>query len=163
MRSRGFFAGFRISSWRGIRFRRRWSSSAGWRVFRYGRAVAYLEIRMRVLLAAIGVGLVIGACTAEGTKSVQTTPDCTLPGPTVSPPSATMHVGDSLRASASFQPCPPDAGAATFQWRSSNTSVAIVDSIAGLVRAIDTGSTSIIATATENRALVGAMALKVAP
>ena len=118
---------------------------------------------MRVLLVAIGLGLVIGACSGEATKSVQTTPDCALPSPTVSPPSATLHVGDSLRASASFRPCPADAGAATFQWRSSNTSVAIVDSVAGLVRAIDTGSTSIIASATENRALIGAMALKVAP
>ena len=118
---------------------------------------------MRVLLAAIGVGLFICACSAEGMKSVQTTPDCTLPTPTVSPPSLTLHVGDSQRASASFRPCPADAGMATFRWQSSNTSVAVVDSIAGLVRAVDTGRTTIVATAIDNRALRGAMALTVVP
>jgi hypothetical protein len=38
-----------------------------------------------------------------------------------------------------------------------------VDSLAGLVRAVDTGRTSIIATLTQNRAVSGAMALTVVP
>ena len=71
------FADFRTSSWRGIRFRRRWSFSAGWRVFRFGRAVAYLETGMRVLLAAIGVGAVHRCVQLRGHE--ERTGDARLP------------------------------------------------------------------------------------
>jgi len=116
---------------------------------------------MRVLFAVIGLGLLIGACSADGTKSVQTPFDCTTGSMRVAPASATLHPGDSVKETASFAACPNDNVVATFRWRSSNTGVAIVDSIAGLVRAVDTGSATIIATVTENRAVQGAAALTV--
>lgn len=116
---------------------------------------------MRVLLVAVGLGLVIGACT-EGTKSVQA-PDCIAVGPQVTPASSTLHPGDSVKATASVLPCQTDNVVPAFRWRSSNPSVAIVDSIAGLVRALDTGRTSIVASLTVNRAVQGAMALTVVP
>jgi len=118
---------------------------------------------MRVWIAAIGFGLFIGACSADGTKSVQTPFDCITVGPEVKPASATLHPGDSVNETASVLPCQYNNVVPTFRWRSSNTSVAIVDSIAGLVRAVDTGRTSIIATLTQNRAVSGAMALTVVP
>lgn len=116
---------------------------------------------MRVVLAAVGLGLFIGACSAEGTKSVQA-PDCITVGPQVTPASVTLHPGDSVKATASLPACQTDGVVATFRWQSSNPSVAIVDSIAGLVRALDTGRTSIIASMTANRVVQGAMALTVA-
>ena len=118
---------------------------------------------MRVLLVAIGLGLFIGACSGEGTKSVQSSIDCITVGTRVTPPSATLHTGDSVEATASLPLCQTDNVVATFRWRSSNPSVAIVDSIAGLVRALDTGRTSIIASMTANRAVQGAMVLTVVP
>jgi uncharacterized protein YjdB len=117
---------------------------------------------MRVLLAGIGLALCIGACSADGTKSVQIPFDCITVGPEVKPASATLHPGDSVKGTASVSPCQYNV-VPTFRWRSSNTSVAIVDSLAGLVRAVDTGRTSIIATLTQNRAVSGAMALTVVP
>ena len=117
---------------------------------------------MRVLLVAIGLGMFICACSAEGTKSVQA-PDCITVGPQVTPASATLHPGDSVKGTANVPPCQYDNVVVTFRWRSSNPSVAVVDSIAGLVRALDTGRTSIIASLTVNRAVQGAMVLTVVP
>jgi uncharacterized protein YjdB len=113
--------------------------------------------------SAIGVALLLGACSTDGTKSVQAPFDCTTGSMRVTPPSATLHPGDSLKEAASFAACPYDGVVATFRWRSSNTGVAIVDSMAGLVRAVDTGSVTIIATVTENPAVQGAAALTVIP
>ena len=112
---------------------------------------------------AIGVALLLGACSADGAKSVQAPFDCITVGPQVTPASATLHPGDSVRGTASVSPCQYDNVVPAFRWRSSNTSVAIVDSIAGLVRAVDTGRTSIIASLTVNRAVQGAMVLTVVP
>jgi uncharacterized protein YjdB len=109
-----------------------------------------------------GLALVLVACGGEKSPNGLTPPDCTVQGPHVAPPSATLHAGDTVRATANESPCLYENDLApTFRWRSSNTSVAIVDSIAGLVRALDTGRTSIIAIETANPAVQGAMALTV--
>ena len=105
----------------------------------------------------------ICACSAEGTKSVQAPIDCITVGPQVTPAWARVQPGDSVKGTASVPPCQYDHVVATFRWRSSNPSVAVVDSIAGLLRALDTGRTSIIASLTVNRAVQGAMVLTVVP
>jgi hypothetical protein len=95
------------------------------------------------VIILIGPTLIILAACRDGLPAVQTEPDCLLIGPTVSPASATLHPGDTLRV------------------RSSDTLIAVVDSLTGLVRARSLGQASIIATALSDRALVGAMALQV--
>jgi hypothetical protein len=113
---------------------------------------------------AVGLALLLGACGGKEPKNVLTLPDCTVGGPQVAPPYATLHAGDTVRATASVTPCPQEMDfVPTFRWRSSNTSVATVDSIAGLVRALDTGRTTIVSSAIEDRAIQGAMALTVVP
>jgi hypothetical protein len=119
---------------------------------------------MRVSRVAVGLVVLVAACSAEGTKTVQTLPDCTLQTITVSPPYATLHPGDTVRANASHSVCPQDNGPAlTYRWRSSDTSVAVVDSVAGLVRARKTGTASLVATAAAAPSVQGAMALNVVP
>jgi Big-like domain-containing protein len=110
---------------------------------------------------AILIGLtlfILAAC--RDARTVQTEPDCVLIGPTVSPPSATLHPGDTLRVRASYSPC-PSGPAPSFRWRSTDTLIAMVDSVTGLVRARSLGQASIIATAVSEPALRGAMALDV--
>ena len=51
----------------------------------------------------------------------------------------------------------------TWRWRSSDTNVAVVDSIAGLVQARALGSASIIAALQQLQSAEGAMALRVVP
>lgn len=108
----------------------------------------------------IGSTLVILAACRDGLPAVQTDPDCLLIGPTVSPASATLHPGDTLRVRASYSPCPA-AAAPSFRWRSSDTLIAVVDSLTGLVKARSLGQASIIAMALSDRSLMGAMALQV--
>jgi hypothetical protein len=112
------------------------------------------------VIILIGPTLIILAACRDGLPAVQTEPDCLLIGPTVSPASATLHPGDTLRVRASYSLCPA-APAPSFRWRSSDTLIAVVDSLTGLVRARSLGQASIIATALSDRALVGAMALQV--
>ena len=104
--------------------------------------------------------LALAACHGDAAQAIQAAPDCSLIGPTVSPASATLHPGDTLRARVSYSPCPADP-APSFRWRSGDTLVAVVDSVTGLVRARLLGQTSIIATAVSAPALRGAMALQV--
>ena len=79
-------------------------------------------------------------------------------GVVVSPPSATLRPGDSLQASATFG-CAGEH--ASVRWSSSNTTIATVDSVSGLVRALSApGTASIIASLAADRAMNGAMALQ---
>lgn len=104
--------------------------------------------------------LALAGCHGDAARAVQAEPDCSLIGPTVSPATAILHPGDTLQTRVSYSPCP--AGTApSFQWRSTDTLIAVVDSLTGLVRARSLGQTSIIATAVNAPALRGAMALQV--
>jgi uncharacterized protein YjdB len=76
----------------------------------------------------------------------------------VSPPSATLHVGDSLQATAK-------TGCAVqhvlvIRWRSSDTSVAAVDAQSGLIRARSPGTASIVASLVADTVEKGAMGLQ---
>lgn len=115
---------------------------------------------MRVVIL-IGPALLIQAACHDGVaRVVQTEPDCVLIGPTVSPASATLHPGDTLRVHASYSPC-PTGPAPSFRWRSSDTVTAAVDSLTGLVRARTPGQATVVATLLSEPTLKGAMALQV--
>ena len=106
----------------------------------------------------------VGACGATASDGV-TLPDsvsCTLQGPTVRPNSATLHPGDTLRVSASLPSCGLGVTTATFRWSSSDSSVALVDSLSGLIRARSLGTATITAAVTADRSVKGAMLLAVA-
>ena len=61
----------------------------------------------------------------------------------VSPPSARLFVGDTIRFASVGQPCsPPDFGP-WFGWRSSDSTVASVDPLLGLVKARAAGTVTI--------------------
>jgi uncharacterized protein YjdB len=105
--------------------------------------------------------ILVAGCRDTSAPQTESSVDCTLQLPSVSPPSATVHPGDTLRANVQVNPCLQLT--TTFLWRTSDTNVATVDSVAGLVRAKAIGRTSILAVATANPQIVGAMALTVAP
>ena len=106
------------------------------------------------------VVILVAGCSHTSAPQTESSVDCTLQNPSVSPPSATVHPGDTLRANVQVNPCLPQT---TFIWKTSDTTVATVDSVAGLVRARAIGRTSILAIANANPQIIGAMALTVAP
>jgi Bacterial Ig-like domain (group 2) len=79
----------------------------------------------------------------------------------VSPGTATLHIGDTLRLSASAS-----VGCSSMQtkwlWSSSNSAFAIVDS-SGLVNAVSPGPVTIIASAVVDPNVKGAAAITVVP
>jgi uncharacterized protein YjdB len=81
--------------------------------------------------------------------------------PAVSPATATLHPGDTLRLRISG-----GARCATttqWRWRSSDTAIAVVDSLEGLTRARTQGTATIIAEAVVDRNVKGAAAIVVVP
>jgi uncharacterized protein YjdB len=108
------------------------------------------------------VVMLVAGCRHTSAPQAGSSVDCTAQGPTVSPASATVHPGDTLRANARQNPCPLDQ-TTTFWWKTSDTSVATVDSVAGLVHAKAIGRTTILAIVTANPQITGAMVLTVAP
>jgi hypothetical protein len=106
--------------------------------------------------------VVVVACRDQPTVATLVQPECTLPTPTMSPSSATIHPGDTLRVRANYTPCPTGLTPA-FQYRSSDSAVAIVDPVNGLIAARSPGTSTIIAIAVSDAALTAAMALQVTP
>jgi hypothetical protein len=102
------------------------------------------------------------ACSDQAPKSSlrADTPvvDC-FGEPRVSPASATLHIGDTLRLSYSLS-CTTTLTA--HRWSSSRDTVATVDS-AGLVRGVSGGIVTIIATAVADPSVRGAAAITVVP
>jgi uncharacterized protein YjdB len=115
---------------------------------------------MRVAMFVALALSILAACRNGNDHAASTGPDCVLNGPTASPPSATLHPGDTLRMRASYTPCPAGLPA-SFRWRSSDTVIAVVDSLTGLVRARSLGHATIIAAVVTEPTLVAAMALQV--
>ena len=118
---------------------------------------------MRSLLFVAAL-VAVGACGATASDAVSPTDSavCITIGPSVRPNFATLHPGDTLRASASLPSCTAGAITPTFRWASSDSSVALVDSLSGLIRARALGTVTISAAATLDRNVKGAMLLVVA-
>jgi len=112
-----------------------------------------------VHLAALVSVVVAAACREHPTAARQVSPDCTVEGPTVSPSSASVHTGDTLRAQVRYTPCPAGPVLA-FRWRSSDTAVAVVDS-SGLIAARSAGQATVIASEEVNPQVEGALVLQV--
>lgn len=108
-----------------------------------------------LLLAALA------GCRSEASMPEQVTL-CGLVGATVTPSSASLSVGDTLRfrASSSSGGCTP-RGPFIFSWHSSNVSIATVDSISGLVTARSAGTATIVAAATTDAAFAAAAVIQV--
>lgn len=110
--------------------------------------------------------VVIGACrTSELTKGDSKPPDCIAIGrPVMRPATAKLHPGDTLRPVTDMGSPPCDSpGPHEFRWASSDTGVASVDSVAGLVLARKQGITTITATHVRDRSVRGAMVVEVTP
>jgi len=126
----------------------------------------YIAVMMSSTFVAIGIAClaIVVACapsdsplTQSGTQLIE---GC-IAGPTVSPASATLHPGDTLRATASKVSCTGEP--LRYRWTSSDSTIAMVDADAGLIHAVKPGSVSIIATQTDKPAVKGAMAVLVNP
>ena len=115
-----------------------------------------------VYLAAIVAVAACDTATSEHESAADSTP-CTTVGPKVSPSSATLHPGDTLRASASLYQCRPGDPVGTFRWLSSDTSVASVGATSGLIQARKGGTATISAAAVQDPNVKGAMLLFVSP
>jgi uncharacterized protein YjdB len=113
--------------------------------------------------ACLMIGVAIVACGSD--RIAQTAPVDTplavcVDGPTVSPASATLRVGDTLRVRAPAELC---ANPVQWRWHSSDTVVASIDSLDGLVRAKRQGSASIVNELLSDRNEKGAAAITVTP
>ncbi len=91
---------------------------------------------------------VLVACAADSAIA-PTTPKATtgcVDWMTVTPSMATLFPGDTIRISAASA-SGPDCGraASEWRWRSSDTTVAVVDSLNGLATAVAAGTSTIIA------------------
>jgi uncharacterized protein YjdB len=120
---------------------------------------------MRILVVlALGAATVTACRTREPTAadSAALGAVCAARGMFVSPTSATLHPGDTLRASAQMSDCGGPVSPLPSRWLSADTTVATVDSISGLIRARSLGTTTIIAAALADRNVKASLLLAVA-
>lgn len=121
----------------------------------------------RIPLGLISASLILCAChAAEPTRSVTVGGKDSVPRVCslafgVSPANATLHIGDTLRFSVSYDPvCMPGA---VWRWTSNDTSIALVDSTGGLVRGRAKGTATVVATNQNDRNVKGAATVNVIP
>ncbi len=118
-------------------------------------------------MMVLGMGAVIGGCARSSASSTLTQPQIqcpgnTLLGPTVTPASATLSVGDTLRLVAKID-CTVGGAPASFTWASKESAIATVDTSSGLVTAIAKGTAVIVATWTADPTSSGASTITVTP
>jgi len=117
---------------------------------------------MKVVLFSLVIG--ISACNSDPSSVLIPTPDCNQPpGASVSPTTATLRVGGTVRVKASMTPCEGLPAFPVFRWQSTDTLTATVDPVTGLVRAQRPGTASIVATLVGDPTVGGTMILLVAP
>ena len=115
---------------------------------------------MKVLLFVAAL-VALTACGAPTNDVVTPTNlPCITIGPRTQPSSATLHPGDTLRVSVILPPC--SSTLTTFRWFSSDSSIAMVDSLSGLIRARAVGTVTMVATAVADPNFKTAMLLVVA-
>jgi uncharacterized protein YjdB len=104
----------------------------------------------------------VAACAGKATTAANGAEDCgnSLQTAIVSPASATLHVGDTLRFSAAMPACTP---APQFRWSSTSPALVSVDSLSGLATARATGTVGIAAAPTFDRTVGGAATVQVVP
>ncbi len=117
-------------------------------------------VRSSVILGALALAVTSGLTACGDKVNVTQTPvDSTVHQVVVSPPSATMNVGDKVTFAASVS-----AGVGqtnlNVTWSSSNTAVATVDAN-GVTTAVGGGTASIIAASAANPAIKGAAVVTV--
>ena len=118
-----------------------------------------------VAVLSIFALLAVAGCRSQTDASAVDAPSDCLIEPTVSPASATLHVGDTLRVSVSTKACANQTAPnlSPYVWSSSDPSVAKVDASSGLVLALGDGSVTIVATSAPDASVKGAMALRIVP
>jgi uncharacterized protein YjdB len=113
----------------------------------------------------VAVGGVAGCSSDKPIAVLDTvTPprSCIAHGPVVTPATATIFVGDTLRVKAQANTClNPAAAADSFRWFVSDSIVARVDSLTGLVTGRSAGTTTVIARQNLDRTIQGAMVVRV--
>lgn len=120
---------------------------------------------MRALFLVLLLTIGVAACDHETvTTETAIVSDCDLDGPRVSPGYASLHAGDTLRLKADFLACGQvEPTYPEFHWSSNDSSIAMVDSISGLVRARKNGLTTITATLVSNVYSKASVAINVVP
>ena len=131
-----------------------------------GAATAMKTVLSSFLACAVAGLLATVSCAGDHAPPTPTQDvTCVVNSIVVTPPSATLHPGDTLLVHASRDYCPGEP-TTSYQWRSSNLSVATVTTIGphdGVVRSVAIGNVTIIATATIDPSINGAAAIVVAP
>jgi hypothetical protein len=126
------------------------------------RSVSKARGKTLLLIGAI-VGAIAVAASCDGGSTLpmlgSVTVDSARPSITVIPASATLRVGDTLRFVAQV----PGSATASVSWRVSDTAVASIDAISGLLRAQSKGVVTAIATSLADTGLKGAAAVTVTP
>lgn len=117
---------------------------------------------MRPFLVCLASAVIACGSSSPTAQAKQQEVDCILRGTTVTPPSATLHAGDTLRAKATSSSC--GGATATYQvrWSVSDTSIVTVDTT-GLVLARKQGTATVIAKSTQDPSVSGAMVAVVVP
>lgn len=125
---------------------------------------------LRRLAGLLGAAAIVacGDSVVTATSTTTTAVACTLNMIVVAPSSVTLRVGDAARFTASGNAggCGSPATAPTpiiFFWRSSDTSLATIDSASGLLTALKPGSVTAIAIAVRDPAVKGAAAVVINP
>jgi uncharacterized protein YjdB len=122
---------------------------------------------MRVSVAALAAAVfaITAACTVDGNAPptiAGTSSGVCVGGLQISPMSATRHPGDTLQVQA-VGSCSATFDPTQIRWASSDTLVAQVDSLTGLVLARSRGVVTVIGAEVADRTVKGAMVLSVVP
>lgn len=120
---------------------------------------------IRSMMVVAGVAAMVGC---KGAASTAAQGLCTgtqeAVGPSVSPSSVTVRVGDTVRFSAtSHSTCAPWNSPTQWRWSSGNVVRMTVDSLSGLATARDTGTVVIVATSVLDPTVSGAGTAVITP
>jgi hypothetical protein len=120
---------------------------------------------MGLVACAIGAW---GCSSSDSTTLTPSQPECDGHTVEITPPSAQLHLGDTLRLSVALvASCGfvPPSGPQTFSWRVSDTTLATISGspATALVRARGTGNVTVIARWDADSTIRGAAAILIAP